>query len=200
MEITVYTAIIWPCLEPSENPVSERMFHFLGCHFQSSDLHLLCGLRNCFDTDVLLSQNMAKCQAMHQTHFPQNQSAFLLFSCFDIFLPEKLNYLFRKETEPKRDGAHPHCLSKPLQPHSVTVWAAVKGKERRPDLPVSHRRWTLFLLVTTEVHLSCVILSNTNPSRSCSVTKSCLTLLWPHRTWPARLLCPWTGVGWHFLL
>ena len=38
-----------------------------------------------------------------------------------------------------------------------------------------------------------------------SVTRSCLTLLWPHGL-PARVLCPWdfpgknTGVGCHFLL
>ena len=38
------------------------------------------------------------------------------------------------------------------------------------------------------------------------VAKSCLTLLWPHGLWPARLLCPWdfagknTGTGCHFLL
>ena len=37
------------------------------------------------------------------------------------------------------------------------------------------------------------------------VAKSCLTVLWPPLTWPARLLCPWdslgknTGVGCHFL-
>jgi len=39
----------------------------------------------------------------------------------------------------------------------------------------------------------------------CSVTKSCLTLLWLHGPLPSRLLCPWdspgknTGVGCHFL-
>ena len=39
----------------------------------------------------------------------------------------------------------------------------------------------------------------------CLVTKSCLTLLPPHKLQPARLLCPWdfpgknTGVGCHFL-
>ena len=38
------------------------------------------------------------------------------------------------------------------------------------------------------------------------VTKLCLTILWPHGLWPARLLCPCdfpgknTGVGCHFLL
>ena len=38
----------------------------------------------------------------------------------------------------------------------------------------------------------------------CSVTKSCLTLLWPHWLEPTRLLCPWdfqgknTGVDCHF--
>ena len=40
----------------------------------------------------------------------------------------------------------------------------------------------------------------------CLVFTSCLTLLWPHGRWPAKLLCPWdspgknTGVGCHFLL
>ena len=40
----------------------------------------------------------------------------------------------------------------------------------------------------------------------CSVAKSCLTLLQPHRLRPTRLLCAWdfpgkhTGVGYHFLL
>ena len=40
----------------------------------------------------------------------------------------------------------------------------------------------------------------------CLVTKSCLTLLQPHRLKPARIFCPWdfpdknTGVGCHFLL
>ena len=38
------------------------------------------------------------------------------------------------------------------------------------------------------------------------VTKSCLSLLWPHRLQPAKLHCPWdfpgknTGVACHFLL
>ena len=38
------------------------------------------------------------------------------------------------------------------------------------------------------------------------ITKSCLTLLWPHGLYPARLLCPWdlpgknAGTGRHFLL
>ena len=38
----------------------------------------------------------------------------------------------------------------------------------------------------------------------CLVTRSCLTLLWPHGVWAARLLCPWdfpgknTGVSCHF--
>ena len=46
---------------------------------------------------------------------------------------------------------------------------------------------------------------NSPCSCCCSVTKSCLTLLQPHRLHPARLLCPWdfpdnnTGVGYHFL-
>ena len=40
----------------------------------------------------------------------------------------------------------------------------------------------------------------------CSVTQSCLTLLWPHGLEPTRLLCPWdfpgknTEAGCHFLL
>ena len=40
----------------------------------------------------------------------------------------------------------------------------------------------------------------------CLVTKSCLTLLWPHGLEPSRLLCPWdfpskhAGMGCHFLL
>ena len=40
---------------------------------------------------------------------------------------------------------------------------------------------------------------------ACILPQSCLTL-WPHRLYPARLLCPWdfpgknTGVGYHFLL
>ena len=40
----------------------------------------------------------------------------------------------------------------------------------------------------------------------CSVTKLCLTLLWPNELQPASLLCPWdftgknTGLGCHFFL
>ena len=40
----------------------------------------------------------------------------------------------------------------------------------------------------------------------CLVTKSCLTLLWPHGLQPIRLLSPWdfsgknSGASWHFLL
>ena len=40
----------------------------------------------------------------------------------------------------------------------------------------------------------------------CLAAKLCLTLLWPHGLYPARLLCPWDfpgkniGVGCHFLL
>ena len=39
----------------------------------------------------------------------------------------------------------------------------------------------------------------------CLVSRLCLTLLWPHGLWPARLLCPWdflsknTGLVCHFL-
>ena len=40
----------------------------------------------------------------------------------------------------------------------------------------------------------------------CLVVQLCPTLLWPHRLYPSRLLCPWnfsgknTAVGCHFLL
>ena len=43
-------------------------------------------------------------------------------------------------------------------------------------------------------------------SFACVCAQSCLTLLWPHRLQPSRLLCPWnfpsknTEVGCHYLL
>ena len=49
-------------------------------------------------------------------------------------------------------------------------------------------------------HLPCAAVA------TLSVAESCLTLLWPHGLWPARLLCLWdllgenTGVGCHFPL
>ena len=148
---------------------------------------------------------MAKCQACIKLIFLRIN---LLFSFSRV-----LTYLFLKswitsflEKQSPRGMEHAHGLSKPPHSHTLTVRAAIKGKERRPDLPACHRSWTLFLPATTEVHLFRALLTNTNPSRSGSVAKSCLTLLRPHRTWPARLLCPWdppgknTGEGCHFLL
>ena len=55
-----------------------------------------------------------------------------------------------------------------------------------------------FFYIRTTIHLL--------HSSGCLVTKSCLTLSWPHGLWPTRLLCPWnfpgqnTGMGCHFLL
>lgn len=89
-------------------------------------------------------------QSTHKTPFPQNQSAFLLSSCFDIFIPEKLNYLFPKKPELKREGPHTACPN--LCNHTqVTVQAAAKGKETHPYFPLCHEMGMISLLVTIKV-------------------------------------------------
>lgn len=94
---------------------------------------------------------------MHLSHFPQNQSAFLLFSCSDIFFPKMLNYCFLKKAELKRDRAFTACPNFYSLP-PINIQAA--AEEKRCSFSDTHtfcspgrERRTCFLLITPK-HVS----------------------------------------------
>lgn len=105
-------------------------------------------------------------QRTHLSHFPQNQSAFLLFSCSDIFFPKMRNYCFLKKTELKRDRVFTACPNfYSLTPINIQAAAEEKrcsffdthtfcspGRERRTCfllITPKHVSFMLFLLIVT---------------------------------------------------
>ena len=109
-------------------------------------------------------------------------------------------------------------LSRSWENHSITsaVFCSLEGSDRVLEGETQTAAWDrrqrpqAALAATSPRHKSWTR-RETRDIKCCSChlvakAKSYLTLLWPHRLWPIRLLCPWdppgknTGVGCHSFL